>query len=188
MSTKLFRALALVGLAGGALGACDDPNALLDATVPNVVDTISLFAYQGTPVSTPSGYSIIDARAVRIDQRPDFDFAFNLAPGDVAWLLPPAALGLAQNLSLEPGMLEPSADFDDLTIAQLNGYRTSDTLVVSPGQTWVARSRIACSLGVPLYAKLRILSIDPAQRTLTFEVLANRNCGYRGLEPGLPDS
>ncbi len=188
MPSSLTRGIVLAALAGGLLGACDDPNVLADATVPNVIDTVSLYAYEGTPVNTPSGYSIIDARAVRIDQRPDFDFAFNLGPGDVPWLLPPAAVGVAQNLSLEPGMLEPAADFDDLTIAQLNGYRWADTLAVSVGQTWVARSRIACSIGVPLYAKLRILSVDPAARTLTFEVLANRNCGYRGLQPGLPDS
>ncbi len=187
MAYELLRTLAVVGFVGGMVSACDDPNSLADATVPNVIDTVTVFALEGTAVTSPSGYSITDARPVRTDQRPDFDFAFNLGPGDIPWLLPPGALGLAQELSLEPGLLEPSDDFDGISIAQLNGYRTSDTLTVSIGQTLLARSRIACSLGVPLYMKLRILTFDLVARSVTFEALANRNCGYRGLQPGLPD-
>ena len=187
MANELLRTIAIVGLVGGMVSACGDPTALADPTVPNVIDTVTIFALDGTPVTSASGYSITENRPVRTDQRPNFDFAFNLGPGDVPWLFPPGALGLAQGLTLEPGILEPSDDFDDLTIAQLNGYRTSDTVTVSIGQTFVARSRIACNIGVPMYMKLRILAFDLAVRSMTFEALANRNCGYRGLEPGLPD-
>ncbi|NNG17619.1 MAG: hypothetical protein HKM89_14175 [Gemmatimonadales bacterium] len=187
MAKELLHTIAFVAVVGGIVSACDDPTALPDATVPNVIDTVSLFALDGTPVTAASGYSIPDGRPVRTDQRPDFDFAFNFGPGDVPWLLPPGALGLAQELSLEPGILEPSNDFDDITIAQLNGYRTSDTVAVSIGQTFLARSRIACGLGVPVYMKLRVLAFDLVARSITFEALANRNCGYRGLRPGLPD-
>jgi hypothetical protein len=56
------------------------------------------------------------------------------------------------------------------------------------GNVFVARSRIVCSaLSVPLYGKLRILELDATARTVTFEILADQNCGYVGLEPGLPD-
>jgi hypothetical protein len=41
---------------------------------------------------------------------------------------------------------------------------------------------------LPRYGKFQVLAIDPAQRTVTLEFLIDRNCGYRGLEPGLPDS
>jgi hypothetical protein len=184
MANALLRGFAIVALVGGMVSACDDPTSLADATIPNVIDTVTIFALDGTPVTSASGYSIPDGRAVRTDQRPDFDFAFNLGPGNVPWVLPPGALGLAQQLSLEPGILEPSNDFDDITIAQLNGYRTSDTVTAAIGQTFLARSRIACSLGVPLYMKLRILSFDLVARSVTFEALPNRNCGYRGLQPG----
>jgi hypothetical protein len=187
MARDLLRTIAFAAVVSGIVSACDDTLALPDATIPNVIDTVSVFALEGTPVTAPSGYSISDGRPVRTDQRSDFDFAFNFGPGDVPWLLPPGALGLAQDLSLEPGILEPSNDFDDIRIAQLNGYRTSDTVTVSIGQTLLARSRIACALGVPVYMKLRIVAFDLAERSLTFEALANRNCGYRGLQPGLPD-
>ncbi len=187
MASRFSRALACTTLLG-LLVACSNDDFLPDPTVANVVDTLTLFAVEGTPVGTPSGYSIIDGQAVRIDQRPDFDFVYGLPAGVGPSLLPPGALGLAQNLSLRPGILEPSDGFDDLEIAQLNGYRTEDTISVAIGQTFVARSRVACGLGVPMYAKLRILSIDPLQRSVTLETLPNRNCGYRGLQPGLPDA
>ena len=42
------------------------------------------------------------------------------------------------------------------------------------------------SLGVPQYAKLEILSVNDVARTITFQALANNNCGYRSLKPGIP--
>jgi hypothetical protein len=36
------------------------------------------------------------------------------------------------------------------------------------------------------YAKLHVLAIDRAARRLDFEILTDINCGYRGLEPGVP--
>jgi hypothetical protein len=54
-------------------------------------------------------------------------------------------------------------------------------------QVYLARSSVVCTtFGVPVYAKLHILSFDDADREITFEVLANRNCGFRNLQPGLP--
>ena len=52
------------------------------------------------------------------------------------------------------------------------------------GQRWFVRS-LVCTIGVPEYAKLEILSF--ADSTVTFKVLANKNCGFKGLEPGIPD-
>ena len=37
-----------------------------------------------------------------------------------------------------------------------------------------------------LYAKLHVLAIDTVARRIDFEILTNVNCGYRGLEEGLP--
>jgi len=36
------------------------------------------------------------------------------------------------------------------------------------------------------YAKVRVLAVDSTARRLDFEILADENCGYLGLEPGLP--
>ena len=50
----------------------------------------------------------------------------------------------------------------------------------------MVRSRIVCSIGVPEYAKVEILSVDDVARTMTLRALANTNCGYKSLKPGLP--
>jgi hypothetical protein len=42
-----------------------------------------------------------------------------------------------------------------------------------------------CNIGVPQYAKIEIIGLE--DNSLILKVLANTNCGYRGLEPGLPD-
>jgi hypothetical protein len=41
---------------------------------------------------------------------------------------------------------------------------------------------------VPKYAKLEVLSFDEAARTVTFRILIDENCGFKGLEPGLPQN
>jgi hypothetical protein len=42
-------------------------------------------------------------------------------------------------------------------------------------------------VGVPKYAKIEILEFNDALGIMTFRVLVNDNCGFRSLEPGLPD-
>jgi hypothetical protein len=45
-----------------------------------------------------------------------------------------------------------------------------------------------CVFGVTvsLYAKLRVIRVDSTARRLDFQILVDENCGYRGLELGLP--
>jgi hypothetical protein len=43
------------------------------------------------------------------------------------------------------------------------------------------------SIGLPKYAKLEVLSFDDVTRIVTFRIITDDNCGFRGLEPGLPD-
>jgi hypothetical protein len=32
-----------------------------------------------------------------------------------------------------------------------------------------------------------VLAVDDVARTVTFRILTDDNCGFKGLEPGLPD-
>ena len=55
------------------------------------------------------------------------------------------------------------------------------------GQRYVVRSRITCtSVAVPKYAKLEVVAIDDGAKLVAFRVLTDDNCGFKGLEPGLP--
>lgn len=172
--------------AAAVLCACGDPNALPDPQIENVVDTISISALTGTPIQLPSALSVAGPRVVRTDLSADFDVAFDIR-GSTPVFVPRAGLNFPAT-GLQPGLMRSDAAFADIREAQSNGYTTRDTLQLAVGNVFVARSRVVCSaLQVPLYGKLRILELDPAARTVTFEVLANQNCGYVGLEPGLPD-
>jgi hypothetical protein len=175
--------LVLLALAAG----CSDANSLADPTISNVVDTVTIGALVGTPISTPSAYSVVND-AVRVDQTPDFEFAYNVqGPDSQAVFLPRAALGLASGSAADPGLQSRPETFDQITEARSNGYITDSAVAVSVGQRFMLRSRVICtSLGVPQYGKLEILALDT--KSVTFQVLVDRNCGYKGLKPGLPDN
>lgn len=174
-----------IGLAGGACNG----NPLGPATLTNVVDTIVLGALVGTPFTLPSAFAIASSAAIRTDQTSSFDFAYNVESGGQHVFLPAAALGISNTTGLQPGLLLSDQTFAEITQAPLNGYTSLDTLTIAVNQVFVARSRIVCTtLGVPVYAKLHVLSFDDVDREVTFEVLANRNCGFRDLEPGLPNN
>jgi hypothetical protein len=178
-------AFALVAL----VAACDDPNQLADATIPNVVDTVTISALEGTPVTSPSAFSVADSRPVRTDLTSAFDFAYNVDATTQHVFLTLEVLGLSNTSGSGPGLQHTGSTFDEITRAPSSGWVTNDTVSVTVGDVLYARSRIVCSnLGVPLYGKLEVLSIDdaPGVRTITFQVLTNTNCGYHGLEPGIP--
>jgi hypothetical protein len=171
-----------------ALGgiACSDSNALPDATIENVERTDTLWALIGTPVSRPSGYSVDGSQRVRTDLSVEFDFAYNETAGEHV-LLPRAALGIDTANAAKPGFLLRNESFEAITIAPSNGYVTDAEIPIAVGQRYVVRSRVTCTLGVPKYAKMEILSFDETTRIVSFRILTNENCGFKSLEPGLPD-
>jgi hypothetical protein len=168
--------------------ACSDANSLSPATETNVVDTVTIGALEGTPISTPSGFNI-SVGAIRTDQSVDFEFAYNIRQlADDTYqrvLIPRAALGLSSTNTADPGLQKRSETFDGITRAQSNGYVTDSAVAIAEGDRLVVRSRVICTgLGVPLYGKIQILSFQDS--TVTFQVLADKNCGYKDLLPGLP--
>jgi hypothetical protein len=166
-----------------ALVACADDE-LPEPNFQNAVETFTVGSLAGTPVTLASAYSIPDNQVVRTDQSNAFDFAYVRVDGRNL-LVPLDALGLGGRTS-NPGLQESAVSFDLLVDPPTDGYITSDSVEVSVGDVIVARSRVACFLGVPQYAKLQVTAIDAAAGTLTFDAVANVNCGYRSLALGLP--
>jgi hypothetical protein len=172
-----------LGLALAAL-ACDDeilPTALYD----NRVDTVSLFALDGTPVATQSGYDLLLRRAVRTDLTSAFDFVFNIDTAGRAVLVPGDVLHLGGGA----GFLEQDVAFSALAVAPTGNYITDREVAVIPGDVIAVRSRLATCSGLgslPYYAKIGVIAVDPGERRISFEVLTNINCGYRSLQPGRP--
>jgi len=188
-----FRSVAFTTLLTAAAltaGACGEPFGLPRATIPNVVDTVTLFALSGTPVASPSAYRLEFRQLIRVDQSTEnstFDFAFDIDTAGRPLLLPtgPLKLGRASGQQLRV------ADFDSVTIAPDRGYSLDSALVLEVGTVAIVHSRpVTCTFGISAfyYAKLLVLAIDttPSGRSVQFQILVNTNCGYRGLAPGVP--
>jgi hypothetical protein len=166
--------------------ACGDDQNLPTATIQNFVDSVELGAINGTPITTPSAFSIPDRQAVRTDRSSSFDFAFDIVDGQ-GQLLSLKFLGVASNSGLNPGVQFTAIPFDSIRTAEKNDYVTDSAVVVRTGDVLFARSRLVCtSLGVPQYGKLEVTAIDTVARTIRFRYLVNNNCGYSSLQPGLP--
>jgi hypothetical protein len=168
--------------------ACSDSNGLPDPTLTNVERSETLHALVGTPVGTPSAYALDGSRRVRTDLSVDFDFAYNIEPDGRHVFIPRAALNIETGANVNPGFQLRSESFEAITEAPSNGYITDRVVPIALGERYVVRGRVTCTtIGVPKYAKLEVLSFDDVARIVTFRVLTDDNCGYKGLEPGLPD-
>jgi hypothetical protein len=182
-----MRALPLLALT--LLAACDDPFALTPR-VENRADTVSLWAVSGTPVNRPSAYLMsrggFPGTVVRTDRQSSFDIVFDIDTAGLALLLPTGAV----DLGVGSGVLKSTQPFDSITLAPTTGYQDTLGVALTTGDAAVIRSPLVqcspVSAPYPLYAKLRVLTLDLTERRMDFEILENPNCGFRGLEPGLP--
>ena len=174
--------------AAAALSGCGNSLSLLPARIDNREDTVTVWAASNTPLNLPSGYNILARQRVRLDQVSTFDFIYDVAPGGRTVLLPLGAVVSTGTAGGLPGFLNTLTPFDQITIAEQLGYITKDTVAAALGKVYYVRATVdgSCSLGVPYYAKLEILAIDAPTRSMRFRIVTNVNCGYRGLELGLP--
>ena len=181
------RLLPLLALSAAA-AACGDSDNLPDPTEENLVDTVTVGSLTDTPIATGSGFAVGSVLPIRVDQDPGFDFAYDIQgepDTGTSVFLPRAALGIESGGTAEPGLMRRDEAFDDIEAAPSNGYVTEEAVPVALGERYIVRSRVTCSIGVPRYAKVEIIGLE--DNSVILKVLANENCGYRGLEPGLPD-
>lgn len=184
----ITRLLSLLVVAVAAAACGDDVN-LAPASIPNVVDTFTIGSLTSSPVSVPSAYSVADGNVVRTDLTSAFDFAYDVDASGAHVLLSLEVMRLVNTNGSGPGAQFTSKPFDQISQAPSNGWITGDTIHVDSGTVLLLRSRIICGgLGVPLYGKMEVLSIDdtPGNQTMRFQALSNENCGYKSLLPGLP--
>lgn len=170
--------------AAALLAACGNNTGLGNANIPNTVDTVSLYALDGTPITSPSAYVIKGRSVVRTDQVSAIDFAFNITAAGQAVLLPTGAVGLGK----ASGVLVQHVPFASITTPPTTPFVDSLPVPVDSGTVAVVRSRpVSDFCGVVFYyGKLEVLAIDTTARRIDLQILVDQNCGFRGLEPGLP--
>ena len=168
-----------------AVTACSDNSGLPDPTITNVERTETIYALEQTPVGTASAYALEGSRQVRTD----LSVAYNVEAGGQHVFLPRATLGIDSLASVKPGFQASTESFEGITTAPSNGYTTDSVIAIAAGERYVVRGRVTCvSLGLPKYAKLEVVSFDDVARTVTFRILTDDNCGFKGLQPGLPSN
>src|SRR2546425_9119373 len=169
-----FAASALAGAVVLALAACSQPLGLPPPTTSNVVDTIALFALDGTPLRTPSAYKLSGRQLVRTYQSANFDFAFNIDASNRAVLLPTGALGLPQS----SGIQVATQPFEALTVAPTGGYLLDQAGAGGGDGVGVVRPRpfgCAFRLSEPPYAQLHPLPLAFFARRLHLQILLDPN-------------
>jgi hypothetical protein len=175
----------LIGLT--AASGCGDPFGQ-KAQFANAVDTVTLFALRGTAIRAHSAYDMYTLSTSRTDTTSGYDFAFDIDSTGTARVYPAGALGLSKDAGLQ--LMDRT--FDAVHSAPETGFSTDTAIAVAKDQVFVARSRVSSLycvyVAVPRYGKFLVLSIDPTARSITMQALVDLNCGYRGLEPGLPGS
>lgn len=175
-----------------SLSACDDSLGLPNPAFANRVDTITLYALNGTPIRLPSAYDVVTASDSRTERGDPFDFAFNIDENGTALILPPGAMGGA--FPKLAGVLLSDEEFESIRSAPLEEYVADSAIAIAESSVFVVQSRPERTpdclfLGaLPRYGKFRVLALNPTERSVTLELLVDINCGYRGLEPGFPAS
>src|SRR5690242_11603392 len=82
-----------------ALTACGELTSSTPATSDNLVDTVTMFALTGTPVTEPSGFDVLSGKVAQTEQS-GFDFALNMDPAGRAAIYPPGSLRIASDAGL----------------------------------------------------------------------------------------
>jgi len=185
----------LTSLVAVGLVACNDPFSILPATRENRVDTVALFAVNGTPLELPGAYLLSTKTRYRlgIDLLPyNFDFVYRIHATSGPQLVPFNAIAPptpGSTTGTQAGFQATTSTFDAIAEALQTGYITTEPVDLAVGRVFYVRSGLpnGCFLLIPYYAKLEVLSFDPVERSVKFRILVNNNCGYRGLEPGLPE-
>ncbi|MBC7788459.1 MAG: hypothetical protein H7Z74_00825 [Anaerolineae bacterium] len=166
--------------------ACGDPTRFT-ANFSTVADTITVFALTGTPLSVPTALNTFHHEAVRAEATSGYDVVFDIDASGRVVLYPPSAVGGFGSA----GLRTVTDAFDDLETAPNRGFDSIDPLTVSAGEVVVIRAEppeCANSIRPEIYTKLVVDSIDLVNRTITFRVRVNPNCGFRDLTEGVPDN
>jgi len=167
----------------------------LQATLPVTVDSLSVWALDGTPADFPSGVAIVSRQAVRIDASGSFDVAFDINASGNAIIYPVKLVVSTIGGDRAVGMQIISGTFESVLKAPSSGFETDSALVMAPGQVVVIQSPHngagdLCQLTISpdLYAMFTVDSVNVTSRQIFLRMSLDPNCGFRSFAAGIPTS
>jgi hypothetical protein len=189
---SLRRLLVLAAFPIAAALACSSdpyaPKALSEVRA----DTLRVLALNGTPAEAQSGVRLISGQAQVPDYSEQFDFALDINGSGEVVIIPRSKVVTCRTPCQLGMQLIPAATtkFDELYDAPKTGYTYDSLTVVPVGVTAVFVSKeVFCEPSnistYDIYAKMIIDSVHVADRAIFARVVADPNCGFRGLVPGI---
>lgn len=193
----------LAACALGVLAACesgDDPFRPR-ASLVTTLDTLVVYPFGSTEAALPSALDLLGRRAVRpaiFAGSTNFDLVLDRGPSGSVVLFPARAIAVPPSLDATSGAPRTgfqlvTSGFDVLEVAPRDGYQPDTVLTVRFGQTvaiegqGINAGRLTCDASRALYAKLVVDSVSAATGAFHVRVRTNPNCGFRSLQPGLPN-
>jgi hypothetical protein len=188
-----------------AVVGCNSDAFSYKPTLAARVDTVTVYALNGTSAALPSGINIAAGQlsgdtailrplAVPSDGGTVFDLAIDIDPAG-AVVAYPAPL-VVRSATRRVGLQKLTTPFDQIGQAPQNGYgydsvevslTTSDVLIVQAQRAGLGErcgDRSTYGYDPVLYAKAQVISVNTVDRSVKMQFVLNPNCGFRGLKPG----
>jgi hypothetical protein len=165
------------------VSSCSDPFSQFLGDVPLEPTTVELTDFRTASLQAHTAFDVVGSRTVRIDQTGGWDYLFEIGESGTLQLTPFATVS---NQFSEAGLQHVDKTFEGLRNAPSSGYVIDQPTEVTEGDVLAAISRRDPSVRgrCRYYAKIEILEIDEAARTIRFMHLINPNCEDRVLIPG----
>lgn len=167
-------------LASLPLAGCDD--SLSEPTpLPVEATRVSLADFRTGDLGVATAFQLADSRTVRPSQSSGWDFAFWITDGGDPQFRPRDMIAEGD---VNAGLAPVDVAFESLEEAPQDGYATDEPVPADSGAVYAVRSSPDPSFGCRYYARIRVVSVDTAVGSVTFDHLVNPNCGSRNLAPG----
>jgi hypothetical protein len=188
---RTFRALVVAASVIVSLAAACSDFTGVPASLPTLTDSGTVFALNGAPSGAPTALHLYTGTLLAADASFTFDLAFDIDAFGNPVILPQRTVATGLVPAHSVGMQHIDQEFSVLDKAPKSGYHPDTALVTRVGKTVAIQSqdRNLCGIsitGTSIYAKLVVLSVDPAARKLSIQFTVDPNCGFISFLPGVP--
>lgn len=188
---RTFLALVVAASVTVSLAAACSDFTGVPASLPTLTDSGTVFALNGAPSGAPTALHLYTGTLLAADASFTFDIAFDIDAFGNPVILPQRTVATGLVPAHSVGMQHIDQEFSVLEKAPKSGYHPDTALVTRVGKTVAIQSQDVnlCGIsitGTSIYAKLVVLSVDPAARKLSIQYTVDPNCGFVSFLPGVP--
>ena len=160
------------------------------ASLSTVPDSGIVYAINGAPSGAPTAVHMFTGTRTSADASFFFDVAFDIDSSGNVKLLPQRTVASGLTTTHQVGLQKSAQNYADVQSAPKSGYHPDTAMVVAVNQLVLVQVQDpSCAVSITgtfIYGKLVVLAVDPKARTLDIQYVADPNCGFLSLAPGVP--